>query len=44
MIQTQQEDRECKQQVDWFQNELQTFMQQTEVLRHQVETFQQDLF
>ena len=44
MIQTQQEDREWKQQVDGLQNELQTFTKQTEVSRQQVETLQQDLF
>ena len=44
MIQTQQEDREWKQQVDGLQNELQTFTKQTEVSRQQVETLQQNLF
>ena len=44
MIQTQQEDREWKQHVDGLQNELQTFTKQTEVLRQQAETLQQDLF
>ena len=38
MIQTQQEDREWKQQVDGLQKELQTFTKQTEVLRQQVDT------
>ena len=41
MIQTQQEDREWKQQVDALQNDLQTFTKQTEFLRQQVETLQQ---
>ena len=44
MIQTQQEDREWKQQVHGLQNKLQTFTKQREVLRQQVETFQQYLF
>ena len=44
MIQTQQEDREWKQQVDGLQNKLQTFTKQREVLRQQVETLQQYLF
>ena len=44
IIQTQQEDREWKQQVDALENELQTFTKQTEVSRQQVETLQQDLF
>ena len=44
MIQTQQEDREWKQQVDGLQNELQTFTKQTEFFRQQVDTMQQDLF
>ena len=43
MIQTQQQDREWKQQVDGLQNELQMFTKQTEVSRQQ-ETLQQDLF
>ena len=44
MIQTQQEHREWKLQVDRLQNELQTFTKQAEVLRQQVETLHQDLF
>ena len=44
MIQTQQEDREWKQQVDELQNKSQTFTKQREVLRQQVETLQQYLF
>ena len=36
MIQTQQQDREWKQQVDGLQNELQTFKKQREVSRQQV--------
>ena len=44
MIQTQQEDREWKEQVDGLQKKLQTFTKQTEVSRQQIETLQQDLF
>ena len=44
VIQPQQEDREWKQQVEGLQNELQTFTNQTEILRQQVENLQQDLF
>ena len=44
MIQTQQEDREWKQQVHGLQNKLQTFTKQREALRQQVETLQQYLF
>ena len=44
IVQTQQEDREWKEQGHGLQNKLQTSTKQKEALLQQVETLQEDLF